>query len=131
MFYYDGLTVGCVLFSLLLNLTMYLHIHHLSHLALRFQILLWISYMPVIGPCSAYLCFCELVGALVCGSASKTLIDLTCSRRPDESKGESGNGSSRCTFWMTTNLMHCLGGDTVSTDSPICLLLGPISNYFV
>ena len=131
MFYDEGLTVGCVLYLLLLILAAYLHDRHLSHLPVPYQNLLWIFYMVVTGACSVYLCFNKLVGVLVCGSASKTLTYLTCSRRPDELEGESGNGSGRCTLWMTTNLMHRLGGNTVGTDSPICLLLCPISNYFV
>ena len=130
MFYDDGVTVFCVLYSLLLILAAYLHDHHFSHLALPYQYVLWISYMVVLGACSIYLCFCELVGALVCVSAHKTLIDLICSRRPDELERESGNGSGQCTLRMTTDLMRRLGGDTVGTDSPICLLHGLISNYF-
>ena len=69
------------------------------------------------------------VGAFVCIIALN-VTDLTCPRRPDEF--ESGDGSVRCALrTMTTDLVHPpehhWRGDTVGTDSSLCLL-GPISN---
>ena len=113
----DEHTVMGVLFSLhgtlvitsLSSLPVFLLAHYVSHVPLD----AWLGVYAGFAVCAHF--FWHWVCTLICVIL---LVNLNCSRRPDEFERESGHGSVRCALWMTTDLVHRLRSDTVGTDFP-------------
>jgi hypothetical protein len=125
LFYLDGLFVFTIsLGSLLGILVSYLLILYFPDGLPPHSRLVGMSVGMFVGT-MIYGCILPLwyfVGVLV-RALLLMLTDLTCSRtRSDELEYESGHGSVRCGFWMTTDLVHPLPSNTVGTDLSLCLL---------
>ena len=110
-------TVGYVLFAHLIYPYLDPHVVY-SHVFLMAASVICVIYVCVFLTWS---CFLVLVRVLLL-----MLTDLTFSRRPNEFEREFGHGSVRFASWKTTtDLLHLLWIDTVSTVSSLCLLSQP------
>lgn len=118
LFYHDGLFVFILsLGSLLVILAWYPFDYYFSNVHHLYSFVLGLSFGTMIYGCMVLLWFSVLMYLLLL-----TLTHLTCSRRP-EKFDESGHGRSvRWALWTSTDPVHCIPINTVSTDSSLYLL---------